>query len=301
MADEKNFYKDIIDNLYDGVYFVDRDRLITYWNKGAERITGYSSAQTVGRSCYDNLLNHVTASGVQLCMNRCPLAAVMEDGREREVEVFLHHAQGHRLPVVVRATAMRDETGKIIGAIETFSNNSNVINTRRELREMHRIAMTDPLTRIGNRRFLDGRLRAAIAEFKSNGSRAGLLSMDLDRFKHFNDLYGHNTGDSVLRMVAQTIRYALRATDSIGRWGGEEFIAILHDLRDDDDLQAAAEKIRTLVEHSRLDLDGQGLIVTVSVGGTMLRAGDTPDSFVSRADQLMYQSKLAGRNRVTIG
>src|SRR5512138_947420 len=301
MADEKNFYKDIIDNLYDGVYFVDRDRLITYWNKGAERITGYSSAQTVGRSCYDNLLNHVTASGVQLCMNRCPLAAVMEDGREREVEVFLHHAQGHRLPVVVRATAMRDETGKIIGAIETFSNNSNVINTRRELREMHRIAMTDPLTRIGNRRFLDGRLRAAIAEFKSNGSRAGLLSMDLDRFKHFNDLYGHNTGDSVLRMVAQTIRYALRATDSIGRWGGEEFIAILHDLRDDDDLQAAAEKIRTLVEHSRLDLDGQGLIATVSIGGTMLRAGDTPDSFVSRADQLMYQSKQAGRNRVTIG
>ncbi|HEX2996502.1 MAG TPA: sensor domain-containing diguanylate cyclase, partial [Anaerolineales bacterium] len=292
---------DIIDNLYDGVYFVDRDRLITYWNKGAERITGYSSAQTIGRSCYDNLLNHVTASGVQLCMNRCPLAAVMEDGREREVEVFLRHAQGHRLPVAVRATALRDETGKIIGAIETFSNNTNVINTRRELREMHRIAMTDPLTRIGNRRFLDGRLRAAIAEFKSNGSRAGMLSMDLDRFKHFNDLYGHNTGDSVLRMVAQTIRYALRATDSIGRWGGEEFIAILHDLRDDDDLQAAAEKIRTLVEHSRLDLDGQGLIATVSIGGTMLRAGDTPESFVSRADQLMYQSKQAGRNRVTIG
>src|SRR5512138_3477052 len=299
MADEKNFYKDIIDNLYDGVYFVDRDRLITYWNKGAERITGYSSAQTIGRSCYDNLLNHVTASGVQLCMNRCPLAAVMEDGREREVEVFLRHAQGHRLPVAVRATALRDETGKIIGAIETFSNNTNT--TSRTLHEMNRIEMTHHLTRNGHRRFLDGRLRAAIAEFKSNGSRAGMLSMDLDRFKHFNDMYGHNTGDSVLRMVAQTIRHALRATDSIGRWGGEEFIAILHDLRDDDDLQAAAEKIRTLVEHSRLDLDGQGLTVTVSIGGTILRAGDTADSLVSRADQLMYQSKLAGRNRVIIG
>ncbi|HEX2994200.1 MAG TPA: diguanylate cyclase [Anaerolineales bacterium] len=301
MADEKNFYKDIIDNLYDGVYFVDRDRLITYWNKGAERITGYSSAQTVGRSCYDNLLNHVTASGVQLCMNRCPLAAVMEDGREREVEVFLHHAQGHRLPVVVRATAMRDETGKIIGAIETFSNNANVINTRRELHELHRVAMTDALTGIGNRRFLDGRLRAAIAEFKSNGNCAGLLSMDVDHFKKFNDTYGHNTGDSILRMIARTMRHALRATDSIGRWGGEEFIAILQDLRDEADLLSAAEKVRTLVEHSRLDLDGQGLTVTVSVGGTMLRAGDTPDSFVSRADQLMYQSKQAGRNRITIG
>lgn len=301
MPDEKNFYKDIIDNLYDGIYFVDRDRVITYWNKGAERITGYSPTQTLGRSCRDNLLNHVTASGVLLCQNHCPLAAVMEDGREREVEVFLHHAQGHRLPVMIRATALRDETGKIIGAIETFSNNTHVINTRRQLREMHRAAMTDPLTGIGNRRHLEGRLRAIIAEFQDGASHAGLLSIDVDHFKEFNDSYGHNTGDIVLRMVAQTMRHALRATDTTGRWGGEEFIAIVHDVRDEDDLRAAAEKVRALVEHSRLDINGQGLTVTVSIGGTMLLAGDTPDSFVGRADQLMYRSKQAGRNRVTIG
>ncbi|MBN2118155.1 MAG: sensor domain-containing diguanylate cyclase [Anaerolineales bacterium] len=301
MPDEKNFYKDIIDNLYDGVYFVDRDRVITYWNKGAERITGYSPAQTIGRSCRDNLLNHVTASGVLLCQNHCPLAAVMEDGREREVEVFLHHAQGHRLPVMIRATALRDETGKIIGAIETFSNNTNVINTRRQLREMHRAAMTDPLTGIGNRRHLEGRLRAIIAEFQDGASHAGLLSIDVDHFKQFNDAYGHNTGDIVLRMVAQTMRHALRATDTTGRWGGEEFIAIVHDVRDEDDLRAAAEKVRALVEHSRLDVKGQGLTVTVSIGGTMLLAGETPDSLVGRADQMMYRSKQAGRNRVTIG
>ena len=301
MPDEKNFYKDIIDNLYDGVYFVDRDRVINYWNRGAERITGYSAAQTIGRSCRDNLLNHVTASGVQLCLNHCPLAGVMEDGREREVEVFLHHADGHRLPVVIRAAALRDDTGKIIGAIETFSNNSNVFNTRRELRELHQAAMTDPLTGISNRRHLEGRLRAVIAEFQSNGSSAGLLSLDVDHFKQFNDTYGHNTGDQVLRMVAQTLRYALRATDTTGRWGGEEFIAILHTMQDENDLRTAAEKVRALVEQSRLDVDGQGLTVTVSIGGTLLHAEDTPDSWVGRADQLMYRGKQAGRNRVTIG
>jgi diguanylate cyclase (GGDEF)-like protein/PAS domain S-box-containing protein len=301
MSDEKNFYKDIIDNLYDGVYFVDRDRVITYWNKGAERITGYSAGKAVGRACRDNLLNHVTATGVQLCLNHCPLAAVMEDGREREVEVFLHHADGHRLPVLVRAAALRDETGKIIGAIETFSNNTVVMNTRRELREMHQAAMTDPLTGIGNRRHLEGRLQAVIAELHSNGSRAGLLSLDVDHFKQFNDSYGHNTGDLVLRMVAQTLRYAVRATDTTGRWGGEEFIAILHNLQDERDLERAAEKVRALVERSRLDIDGQGLTVTVSVGGTLLRAEDTPESVVGRADELMYRSKQVGRNRVTIG
>jgi len=64
MREGRDFYKDIIDNLYNGVYFVDRDRVITYWNKGAERITGYTSQQVVGRSCRDNVLNHVSAEGV---------------------------------------------------------------------------------------------------------------------------------------------------------------------------------------------------------------------------------------------
>ncbi|MGB8982330.1 MAG: GGDEF domain-containing protein [Anaerolineales bacterium] len=301
MPNEKNFYKDIIDNLYDGVYFVDRDRVINYWNKGAERITGYSAAQTMGRSCRDNLLNHVTANGVQLCQDHCPLSAVMADGKEREVEVFLHHADGHRLPVAIRAAAIRNEAGEIIGAIETFSNNTSVMNTRRELRELHQVAMTDPLTGIGNHRYLEGRLRAVIAEFQNNASLPGLLFLDVDYFKQFNDTYGHNTGDHVLRMVAQTMRYAMRATDTTGRWGGEEFIAILHEVRGENDLRSAAEKVRALVGHSRLDVNDQGLTVTVSIGGTLLRAGDTAESFVGRADELMYQSKQAGRNRVTIG
>ena len=301
MPDEKDFYKEIIDNLYDGIYFVDRDRVITYWNKGAERITGYDAAQTIGRGCRENLLNHVTANGVQLCLHNCPLAAVMEDGKEREAEVFLHHADGHRVPVVIRASALRNGEGQIIGAIESFSNNTSVMDARRKLRELRQVALTDPLTGIGNRKHLEGRLRAVIAEYQNNASNAGLLFMDVDRFKQVNDSHGHNTGDNTLRMIANTIRYGLRATDTIGRWGGEEFIAILYDVQSEKSLQAAAEKVRSLVECSRLDVDEQGLTVTISIGGTLLLPGDTPETLVQRADQLMYRSKQAGRNRVTVG
>jgi len=301
MPEDNEFYKDIIDNLYDGVYFVDRERTITYWNKGAERITGYSSDQTVGRSCRDNLLNHVTANGIQLCLHHCPLAAVMEDGHPREAEVFLHHADGHRMPVVVRATAMRDREGKIVGAIETFSGNIDVVATRRRLQELHRAAMIDPLTGVGNRRYLDGRLDALLAEFNNNATIAGLLFMDVDQFKQFNDTYGHNTGDMVLRMVARTIRHAVRATDTVGRWGGEEFIAILCDVEDSASLMAAANKVRAQVQYSHLGLNGQELAVTISVGGTLLLPDDTSLSLVARADALMYRSKQSGRNHVTIG
>ncbi len=301
MPEENDFYKDIIDNLYDGVYFVDRDRVITYWNKGAERITGYPAAQALGRACRDNLLNHVTSNGVQLCMTNCPLAAVMEDGREREAEVFLHHADGHRVPIVIRASPMRDRNGEIIGAIESFSNNASAIEARSKLRELRRTVATDPLTGLGNRKHLEGRLSAVVAGYDSGANPAGLLFMDVDHFKQVNDTYGHNTGDEVLRMVARTLRHALRATDTVGRWGGEEFIAILYDLADRDDLWSASEKVRSLVECSRLDRGGSGLTVTVSLGGTLLRPGDTPETFVDRADELMYDSKRSGRNCVTVG
>lgn len=301
MPDERDFYKDIIDNLYDGVYFVDRDRVINYWNKGAERITGYPAAQAIGRACRDNLLNHVTANGIQLCQEHCPLAAVMEDGQEREAEVFLHHANGHRVPIVVRATAMRDETGNIIGAVESFSNNSSVIDARKKLKELRQVASTDSLTGIGNRKHMEGRLSAVIAEHQNNGSKAGLLFIDVDHFKKVNDTHGHDCGDRVLRMVASTIRYALRSTDTVGRWGGEEFMAILYHINHKNALLKAAEKVRVLVEHSRLDFNDIGVHVTISIGGTLLATKDTPETLVRRADELMYQSKQNGRNRVTFG
>ncbi len=301
MSFEKDFYKNLIDNLYDGVYFVDRDRRITYWNKGAERISGYSAEQVIGRRCRDNLLNHVTANGISLCQDHCPLSAVMEDGKPREAEVYLHHADGYRVPIMVRATALRDEEGKIVGAVETFSNNESVINARRRLSEMNQLARTDSLTRIGNRQHLERRLRAAIVEFEDSQSMAGLLFVDLDHFKKINDTYGHDVGDLALCMVANTFRLALRVTDTVGRWGGEEFVAILHDISGERALSTAAEKIRTLIEASRLDIHGNSLSVTASIGATLLYSNDTPQSLIRRADGLMYRSKQAGGNRVTVG
>lgn len=296
----EGFYKDLVDNLYDGVYFVDRERVITYWNKGAERITGYAAAQAVGRSCRDNLLNHVTANGTQLCLSQCPLVAAMEDGKVREAEVFLHHADGHRLPVVVRASPMRNALGEIVGAVETFSSNSEVIEARRQLRRMRRAATTDALTEVTNRSSLELHLRAVTTEYHLENI-VGLIFLDVDHFKEFNDTYGHEVGDRVLKMVAQTLRHNLRVTDFVGRWGGEEFLAILQDFESPASLVAVAEKLRSLVEFSTLDVNGMSLHVTVSMGVTIFRPTDTAQSLVHRADLLMYDSKSAGRNRVTFG
>jgi diguanylate cyclase (GGDEF)-like protein/PAS domain S-box-containing protein len=301
MPEDRDFYKDLIDNLYDGVYFVDRKRVITYWNKGAERITGYKADQVVGRSCRDNVLNHITADGTQLCRSQCPLAACMEDGNVREAEVFLHHADGHRVPVLVRGAPLRGPDGNINGAVETFSSATELMTLLQQVRELRRTTQTDMLTGISNRHYLEGCLRALIAEFEGLTPTAGLLFMDIDHFKQVNDVYGHDTGDKVLRMVAATLHHSLRKTDCLGRWGGEEFLAILYDVTSSEELSSISEKLRTLVAYSRLDLAAASLTVTISVGATLLLSADTSESIVRRADGLMYRSKRAGRNQVTVG
>lgn len=301
MLTHDEFYKDLIDHLFDGVYFVDRNRTITYWNKGAERITGYQAGEVIGHSCRDNLLNHVSANGVLLCLSNCPLSACMEDGKPREAEVYLHHAKGYRVPVRVRAAPLRDANGEIIGAVETFNNNTNTVNLRHQLRELRRTSQKDVLTGVGNRAFLEGRLRAAIAEFEHKQAPVGLIFIDIDHFKEFNDTYGHELGDKVLQMVAATLGYNIRATDAVGRWGGEEFLVLLYDIETENALDCTAEKLRTMVACSGLDWQKAPLQVTISCGATMLQPTDTPESFVRRADLLMYKSKQAGRNRVTVG
>lgn len=300
MDDSPEFYKDLIDNLYDGVYFVDRDRRITYWNKGAERITGYRSNQTIGRHCRDNILNHITANGVQLCLTNCPLAASMEDGQPREAEVFLHHHDGHRMPVVVRASPIRNKDGEIIGAVETFSNNEKVIQTRRQVDELRQSVFTDPLTGIGNRRYLEEGLHIAKMGMERGVGIAGMIFIDIDNFKNINDTYGHEAGDKILLMVVRTLKHNLRGTDLLGRWGGDEFMAIIQDVQELSILQDVAKKLRVMVESSRLDLETTRLFTTVSIGATLIKTNETYEKFFERADQLMYKSKQAGRNQITV-
>lgn len=93
-----DFHKSIVENMAAGVYFVEPDRTIKYWNAGAERIAGYSAAEIVGRCCFDNILAHVDDHGSSLCHTTCPLAASMLDGETRDVTIWLRHHDGHRKP-----------------------------------------------------------------------------------------------------------------------------------------------------------------------------------------------------------
>lgn len=165
-----------------------------------------------------------------------------------------------------------------------------------ELRESHKKdVLVDPLTQIANRRAFEFELTRRLAEWARHKTPAALLTFDIDYFKSFNDRYGHQAGDVVLKDVAATLLEAVRDTDLVARCGGEEFAVILPGA-DAQHAKEVAERARSLVEATRFVYNGLTLRLTVSVGVSCIADGDDAESLINRADAALYQSKEAGRN-----
>lgn len=177
----------------------------------------------------------------------------------------------------------------------------NVINNER----LKHIGLTDPLTGVNNRRYVERRLLEEIGRSQRQKNALSCMYIDIDHFKQINDRIGHQAGDEVLRGVAGRIKAELRLSDALGRFGGEEFVVLLVDA-ELVDARSVAERIRLSIAEQALTLsNGERLDVTVSIGVASLprpEAGEptekTAQRFVARADQALYQAKTGGRNRV---
>jgi diguanylate cyclase len=197
------------------------------------------------------------------------------------------------------------------GAKEMEINNkkleASLSASKQEIEQLHQNletvrteSLTDPLTTLANRKFFDSELGKAIAEAKQSGEPLSLLMSDVDRFKVFNDRFGHLTGDQVLRLVAMSVKQNVKGQDIAARYGGEEFAIALP--------KTALRQATTLADHIRRAVMTKELIkrssgerlgrVTISIGVALLRSTDTPQSLIERADKCLYAAKRHGRNRV---
>lgn len=292
-------YEEILDAISDGVYFVDLDRVITRWNKAAERISGYSAQEVIGKRCADGLLRHVDGDGNELCFNGCPLAATIEDNLPREAQLFMHHKLGYRLPVFVRSCPIHDENGGLTGVAEVFFERKNKKDILNELEILRKEVFHDALTGVGNRRFADLALEQMQSRLIDSGVPYGVIFVDIDFFKDVNDRWGHLMGDLLLQMVAKTLEGGLRPMDILCRWGGEEFLVLVPNTNPEG-LRIIAERLRVLVEKSWITHEGEKIRLTVSFGGAVSKSGEQPESVIDRADKQLYISKNSGRNCVHI-
>ncbi|MCL1793593.1 MAG: sensor domain-containing diguanylate cyclase [Oscillospiraceae bacterium] len=293
----EELYFEIIENMREGAYFADEDRRIVFWNKAAENITGYKKEEIMGKPCQNTPLKHIDSDGNSICFSGCPLHHTLSDGKRRKHNVFLRHKDGHRVAVAVNIFPfVKNE--KIIGAIEIFTPNSFVIYDDELIVQLANSATNDKLTGIPNRGKIESFLDLRLREMDMYSYKVCVVFLDIDDFRNFNNAYGHDAGDAVLKTVSGAIMRMIRNTDLFGRWGGEEFVGVCT-IKDENDTLLIGEKIRALVESAKIEHEGISLSVTVSIGIAVARTGDTLDSVVKRADEMMYHSKQKGKNCVT--
>lgn len=287
--------KQMFDHFHEAIYIVDKNRQILYFNQVASQISGFSSGETEGFFCYDNILNHIDDHGTNLCINGCPLVHTIETNTISDHYVFLHHKLGHRLRVHVRAIPVMED-GEVIGAIEVFTDETQKNLLQQQLDIQQKLLMIDPLTGLFNRRFMDEKLEVIIKE-RPEDQPFGFLFIDIDNFKDINDIYGHSYGDEVLKSISNTIQSNVKATDYVLRYGGEEIVVIIP-MADQQLTQEIAELIRILVRRTKPRDPKHDFDLTVSIGATVMSKHDTIESVIDRADSAMYQAKKSGKNKV---
>lgn len=200
--------------------------------------------------------------------------------------------------IMAETKAMADMNQQLVRNLELSS--TEVARLRNELDDLKREASTDALTQLANRKMFDHALKMAIYRAGQDGAPLCLLMIDIDFFKKFNDTYGHQLGDQILKLVARSLTETVRVKDTAARYGGEEFAVVLPETSLDEAL-GLAETIRSQVADKRVTNRRTGQVlgqVTLSAGAAIYSPGETVGSFIHRADSALYLAKSDGRNRV---
>jgi len=291
--------KSILENISDGVYYVDVNRKIFFWNKQAEKISGFSKEEVVGTHCTDNILRHVDEKGTELCKTECPLVYAFAHNTFVQKEVFLYNKKGHRVPVLVKVIPVVDSSNQAIGAVEIFNEITDTTTLKKKLNELKNLAFIDELTGVANRRGINFLIKEKIQEINRYKRMFAIFFIDLDNFKHINDTYSHQIGDKVLKMVAETLKMNLRTNDIVGRFGGDEFV-VVSEIKDENSINEISQKIVMLINDSFFEEKGKTIRGSASIGAVFLREDDTVNKALKRADKFMYISKNKGKNNFTV-
>jgi diguanylate cyclase (GGDEF)-like protein/PAS domain S-box-containing protein len=294
VAESEERYRLLAENAWDVIWTMAVDGSITYVSPSVERVRGITPEEAATQTL-DQI--HTPDSAAQVGEYFAQLYAAMAAG---EVPPMYHgereyyRKDGSIMLGELQVIPQVDAEGRVVQILGVTRD----ITERRYLeQELQRLAVTDPLTGVLNRRQGEKVFTADMEEARRYGPRLSLLMLDLDHFKAVNDTHGHQVGDLVLVELARRLSENLRTSDILARWGGEEFVVMTRRCAIDE-AAALAEKLRGLVADTPFGTVGA---VTVSIGATELRTDDDFPTWIDRADRAMYAAKAAGRDAVRVG
>ncbi|MCS0633692.1 EAL domain-containing protein [Telluria mixta] len=281
-----------LNSIGDAVISVDMHGCVDYLNVAAERMTGWSRDEARGRRVDDILaiVDNVTGRPIPN-----PLEYILRGDPSADLadECVLIDRQGSRLPIEDSAAPIHDWNRHLVGAVMVFRDISHNVALTAKMRHL---AQHDFLTNLPSRMLLNDRVSLAIALARRSNAYPVLLFLDLDKFKHINDSLGHGVGDQLLQAVAERLLACVRTSDTVSRYGGDEFVILLADERHPQDAALTAEKILHALATPFL-IGEQELHTSTSIGiGVFPFDGTDAVTLIKNADTAMYHAKERGRN-----
>jgi diguanylate cyclase (GGDEF)-like protein/PAS domain S-box-containing protein len=293
LFEEKERAQVTLNSIGDAVLTTDLQGNVTYLNLVAEAMTGWSREAALGRPLAD--VFKIINSGTRMVAENPALRAIKEDQIVGLVaDCVLIRRDGFESAIEDSAAPIHNREGRVIGAVLVFH---DVSESRAVALRMAHLAQHDFLTGLPNRVLLTERCAQAIGQANRHKKQVGLLFLDLDFFKRINDSLGHAIGDQLLQLVADRLVAAVRATDTVCRQGGDEFVILLAEIEQPLDATYVAEKLLAAFASPHL-IDGHELHVSLSIGISIYPDdGDNVDSVMQNADTAMFHAKASGRNR----
>lgn len=285
-----------LDSIGDAVLTTDTAGNVTYLNGEAESLTGWTRAEAFARPLAE-VLDVTDAATGQPAPDPSRLAISQGEKIRLQGDYVLVGRDGAETTIEQSAAPIYDHQGDIQGAVIVFR---DVVVSRDRRLQMQHMAEHDALTDLPNRLLFNDRLARAIALARRYQRHAAVLFVDCDRFKHINDTLGHAAGDQVLREISDRLRAAVRASDTVSRHGGDEFLILLSEVDHAEGARLIAEKAIAAVAEP-YQIDGHELLLTASIGVSVYpEHGHDPASLILHADAAMYQAKKTGRNQVAL-
>ena len=284
---EQNFRR-LFENMQDVYYRTDANGVVQHVGPGVRRVLGYEPHEIEGRTAESYYPQSKDRDAFK--------AAIQQTGEVSDFPGQMVRRDGSVIDISISSHALYDHAGNFAGVEGIYRD----VTQRKNLeRELQRLATTDMLTGIANRRAFLECAESAYAHSRSNGEPLTLLMLDLDHFKTINDRFGHLEGDRALMAFAQAIKGQLRASDAVGRLGGEEFGVLLPVTTLAEGLEVATRMLHSIRALELTDGAGHSYRVTTSLGVSNFRQSDRSlRDMLDRADQALYLAKHRGRNQV---
>jgi len=279
LLDDPSVFRSLLEDLPVGVYVVDREQRIRFWNRGAEHITGHLAHEVVGQRDKDELLKPCDRQGRSLCGQHSPVAATLKHGESHQYSAFYLHKKGHRVAVRIRLRPILERGDVIVGAISLFE---EALSFRDETLGQLMYGCLDAITGVPSQRLTRAVLNECLAGMEAANSGFGWLRVRILGLREFGLKHGPQSIAPFLRTTAQTLRHNLDAESFLGRWDSDQFVAVLPSVSPMM-VAATAERIRRLLSQSEISWWGDHFQIEAEVESGIAQRGDTWETLWRKA------------------